>query len=249
MPEDVLNNENTSLVESQNEVNIEPTYRDEPELEAKTEPENFDSTQQVENNFESITEETQAVANSNNVNQEILDNLNALDKAESIKQDIERSRVVTQSAQSFLNEIDAQTQKAWSEANAELSKISLHRSVIESEFQSALKNFDLPSATKLEKQIIELSKLYTQKQAEANMVNLKLNEQLSSAFAKWKEWTVEFLDSIKGEDGYKKAYYLIEQIKSMDKTQAENLIKDAKIQASLGVWFEPVKDYVERVVL
>ena len=178
---------------------------------------------------------------------EVLQDLSALDTAKDIQTNIERSKVAEVNAQSFIAELDEATQKAWSEANNELNRISLHRSVVESEFQSALKNFDIAKATQLEKKINELSKLYTKKQAEANLVNLKLNEQLSSAFTKWKKWTAEFLNSIKNEDGYKKAYYIMEKIKSMDKEKARSLLDEPEIVAHLGSWIGPVKDYVERI--
>ena len=243
MPEDVLNEEKAQIDLDKGEVNVKAEF--DPEKESFLKQKSLDQENVEEQTIKTQENETTQTEDVNN----ILNDLEALDKAEDIKQNIERSKIASVNAQNFLAEIDSSTQKAWSEANAELSKISLHRSVIESEFESALKNFDIAAATKLEKQIIELSKQYTQKQAEANLVNLKLNEQLSLAFSKWKQWTAEFLDSIRNEDGYKKAYYIIEQVKSMDKEKAQALLAEPAIQSSLGVWLAPVKDFVERIGL
>ena len=243
MPEEL----NQQSEQTQTEVKTPLTMAEfDPEKESLLKNQEEPKAETVEEVQDEKTQEA-PVSEDKKVESEILADLNALDAAKNLQTDIERSKIAQTNAQSFLAEIDAATQKAWSEANAEISKISLQRTVIESEFQSALSNFDIAKATKLEKQIIQLSKLYTQKQAEANLVNEKLDAQLSIAFSKWKKWTAEFLDSIRNEEGYKKAYYIIEKVKSMDKEKAKQLLNEPEIEAHLGVWLAPVKDYVERI--
>ncbi len=258
MPENVLNNQQdeekstdtVNLVKAEFDPEKESNLREQIEQNESNEQVENDNTEQNEvEESQKMSEEApseERVDEGNQNESEILQDLKALATAETIQTDIERSKVAEVNAQNFLAELDETTQKAWSEANSELSQISLHRSVIESEFQSALKNFDIAKATSLEKKINELSKLYTQKQAEANLVNLKLNEQLSAAFTKWKKWTAEFLNSIRHEDGYKKAYYIMEKVKLMDKEKALSLLSEPEIEAHLGVWLTPVKDFVER---
>ncbi len=247
MPENVLEQKNETEIQNS-------ASSDAPKAEFDPDKESFLRAQQMTQSateVNSAEQETQPEATpiedaSTKENTDILNNLAAFDAVENVQEGIERSVVAKNNAAIYLAELDNDTQKAWSEANAELNKISLHRSVIESEFQSALSNFDIAKATALEKQIIDLSKKYAQKQAEANLVNIKLNEQLTKAFASWKKWTAEYLDTIRNEEGYKKAYYIIEQVKSMDKEKAQSLLNEPEIKAHLGVWLDPIKDYVER---
>ena len=168
--------------------------------------------------------------------------------ADNIKQGIEYSTIAQNKAQKLLSEIDKETQAAWTKANAELSRLSLERSVAESEFQSALENFDISYAAKLEKKISELSKEYTQKQAEAGEYNRKLNEQVGNTYDKWKAWSSEFINSVASEAGYKKAYHVMEHIKNMTKTEATEFVEQPEISEMLGSWMVPIKDYIQRVL-
>ncbi|MBR4270604.1 MAG: hypothetical protein IKQ31_02890 [Clostridia bacterium] len=168
--------------------------------------------------------------------------------ADNIKQGIEYSSIAQNKAQKLLSEIDKETQAAWTKTNAELSRLSLERSVAESEFQSALENFDISYAAKLEKKISELSKAYTQKQAEASEYNNKLNEQVGATYDKWKNWSTDFIKSVASEEGYKKAYHVMEQIKNMTKAEATDFVSQPEITEILGSWIVPIKDYIQRVL-
>ncbi len=169
-------------------------------------------------------------------------------QAQNISQGIERSSIAGNRAAAFNAAIDKELEAALNQANTEMAEISLKREIAESEFRQALENFDITYANKLENRISELTKEYSKKQAEAVEYNERIQKQRERVYNEWKRWADTYTSQLDSQKGMQKAYYVIDQIKDMSRRDAKEFLKDGDIVKALGIWYNAVLDYVDRVL-
>lgn len=172
----------------------------------------------------------------------------ARQQSENISQGIERSSIASNRANTFNATIDRELETALNQANNELAEISLKREIAESEFRQALENFDITYANKLENRISELTKEYSNKQSEALEYNERIQKQREQVYNEWKRWADTYTSQLDSQKGMQKAYYVIDQIKGLSRRDAMEFLKDTDIVKALGIWYNAVLDYVERVL-
>ncbi len=224
----------------------------ENDLASYRENEISEITQDYNNDIASLDIRQNEIESDFNATQNQLENeLNygvAENQSQNISQGLGRSSIATNTERRFRASIDSELETALNKTNTELAEIALKRGIAESEFQSAIENFDISYANKLESRISELNKEYSKKQAEAIDYNERISKQREAAYNEWRAWADEQTSKLDAEKGRDKAYYVIEQLRGFSQNEAREFISDPNIVKSLGNWYAAVVDYIERVL-
>ncbi|MBO5102884.1 MAG: hypothetical protein J6C13_02200 [Clostridia bacterium] len=168
-------------------------------------------------------------------------------KAQQISQGIELSSIAENMQESLKASIDEELQYEVKKANIALAELELKRDITRNEMTSALDEFNIEYASKLEDKINELTKEYDDYVLELEKYNNKIAELRREHQQEWQEWADAKKSELDAKKGQEKAVYVIQKLRGLTKQEALRILNDADIKASLGAWYSTVLDYVNRM--
>jgi len=164
-------------------------------------------------------------------------------KANMIAQGLERSSIADNTTKSISDTFDSDLLALIDEKQASLSELELKRSMIQNDLESALEKFDIAYAAKLEKKIEELTKKYDEDMLNLEKYNLKIAELRNARSQEWAKWVKQKSSEIEATKSRKKVEYLVNIIKNLSKSEAQELMRDQDIINSLGEYYQIVLDF------
>ncbi len=230
----------------------------EMELVARSELEDFQKSNINEINREHDIDVEQLNLQSEKINQDLedakyeyqqdLQNNLASNQAQNIANGVQSSSIAQNGQQAIRDHIDYELQKSLNEANRKMAEISLKRSIVENEFQTALDKFDIAYASELEQKVEELNEKYLKTQSLAEEYNQRISEQRDKVLKNWQKIVDKNNSKVSAEKMHEKMYYLLDKMQNLTKSEAMEILNDPEISGQLGSWYKTVLDYATRKV-
>lgn len=167
-------------------------------------------------------------------------------RANMIAQGLERSSIMQNTEQNIKDNYDSELLELIEKTQLSLSELDLKKSMAQNEMNTALENFNIAYAVKLEKKIDEITKNYDSQMLELEKYNTEIEKLRTKRNEEWRKWVASKNSEINAEKNRAKVDYLIDTIKGLSKAEAVELINNPDIIASLGAYYQIVLDYVNR---